>query len=215
MRAKLIEFNSASDLESMKDHVGTPTYMAPEILPGYHYDSKVDLWSFGVMIVELLCSLPIDGDVPSHMYLRCKIYDSAVPFLASLLYPLPIYRQTAQDALRDRFLTITDSDAGVQLPPIDSGELPDTLRVSKVAIDGADTDSHGVAPLLPAKLAVETYTDQLRISRGLRPHSVLNARRIAPRSRSGPLNEALRIKKPMMRLRPRSDDHGVRLFLPR
>jgi serine/threonine protein kinase len=100
MRTKLIDFNSASDLESMKDHVGTPTYMAPEILPGHHYDSKVDLWSFGVMIVELFCSLPIDGDVPSHMYLRCKIYDSAVPFLASLLYPLPIYRQTAADPMR-------------------------------------------------------------------------------------------------------------------
>lgn len=33
---------------------GTPLYMAPEILKGYQYDSKVDVWSLGTIFYEML-----------------------------------------------------------------------------------------------------------------------------------------------------------------
>ena len=33
---------------------GTPLYMAPEILKGHQYDSKVDVWSLGTIFYEML-----------------------------------------------------------------------------------------------------------------------------------------------------------------
>ena len=37
-----------------KTIVGSPIYMAPEILAGKKYNSKADIWSIGVMFYELL-----------------------------------------------------------------------------------------------------------------------------------------------------------------
>lgn len=38
----------------VEDWVGTPEYMAPEIIEGKHYNASVDWWSFGILIFEML-----------------------------------------------------------------------------------------------------------------------------------------------------------------
>ena len=35
--------------------IGTPLYMAPEILKKENYNSKVDIWAFGAITYMLLC----------------------------------------------------------------------------------------------------------------------------------------------------------------
>lgn len=40
--------------ELAKTQCGTPLYMAPEILNGQSYDSKVDVWSLGTIFFEML-----------------------------------------------------------------------------------------------------------------------------------------------------------------
>ena len=44
--------NNAEDLSSTM--VGSPIYMAPEILKGQEYTIKADIWSLGCVLYELL-----------------------------------------------------------------------------------------------------------------------------------------------------------------
>jgi serine/threonine protein kinase len=45
--------------ETMTGCVGTPQWMAPEVLRGEHYSEKADVYSFGVLIWEM-----VTGQVP-------------------------------------------------------------------------------------------------------------------------------------------------------
>ncbi len=60
---KLTDFGFACMLEKGEKallNVGTPLYMAPEILKRQNYDSKVDTWALGVLAYVMLA----DGDFP-------------------------------------------------------------------------------------------------------------------------------------------------------
>ncbi|XP_073088995.1 serine/threonine-protein kinase TAO1-like [Manis javanica] len=55
-QAKLADFGFASMASSAKSFVGTPHWMAPEIILGRNeqqYDNKVDIWSLGITCIEL------------------------------------------------------------------------------------------------------------------------------------------------------------------
>jgi serine/threonine-protein kinase ULK/ATG1 len=42
--------------------LGTPLYMAPELIERKRYSEKVDVWSLGVITYQLLCGVtPFDG----------------------------------------------------------------------------------------------------------------------------------------------------------
>ncbi|RDW79922.1 serine protein kinase-like protein [Coleophoma cylindrospora] len=46
------------DVNYAKSIVGSPDYMAPEVLKGEHYDFTVDYWSLGCMLFEALTGFP-------------------------------------------------------------------------------------------------------------------------------------------------------------
>merc|ERR1712203_122250 len=58
---KLIDFGIAKKLSEGKiktyTTVGTPHYMAPEVMRGHGYGTEVDLWSIGIMLFEFVCGL--------------------------------------------------------------------------------------------------------------------------------------------------------------
>jgi len=54
---KLADFGYAAQLTKQKQNrntiVGTPYWMAPELIRGQSYDQKVDIWSLGIMVMEM------------------------------------------------------------------------------------------------------------------------------------------------------------------
>ena len=52
---KLIDFGTAKILKGRTfTIVGTPHYMAPELLLGRGYDVAADIWGLGIMLFEFL-----------------------------------------------------------------------------------------------------------------------------------------------------------------
>lgn len=54
---KIADFGYAAQLTEQQSKrntvVGTPYWMAPELIRGMDYDTKVDLWSLGIMVMEM------------------------------------------------------------------------------------------------------------------------------------------------------------------
>ena len=63
----LIDFGFATKLKNgeqtvLKDSIGTPSYMAPEVLGNSKYTSKADIWSVGVIAFRMFYGkLPWSG----------------------------------------------------------------------------------------------------------------------------------------------------------
>lgn len=60
----LIDFGFACELQNgdktvLKESVGTPSYMSPEMLQRKNYTFKSDIWSLGVVLFEI-----VYGDLP-------------------------------------------------------------------------------------------------------------------------------------------------------
>jgi len=64
---KLSDFGYAAQLHKLKAYrntvVGTPYWMAPELIRGHDYGVKVDIWSLGIMVIELA-----EGEPPYMQY---------------------------------------------------------------------------------------------------------------------------------------------------
>ncbi|XP_047319415.1 phosphoenolpyruvate carboxylase kinase 1-like [Impatiens glandulifera] len=69
---KLADFGSAvcfREGEKMTGVVGTPYYVAPEVLTGRNYCEKVDVWSAGVILYIMLAGVaPFHGDSPAEIF---------------------------------------------------------------------------------------------------------------------------------------------------
>lgn len=55
----LIDFSCAKRLETHKTStlIGTPFYMAPEVIKQEEYSYNVDIWSLGVVFYEMLTGI--------------------------------------------------------------------------------------------------------------------------------------------------------------
>ena len=97
--------------------VGTPYWMAPEVIRGQEYDNKVDIWSTGIMAVEMAEGEPPLLDLPPLRALfliatqgppRLKEHENWSAdfrhFLERCLVKDPAQRANADELLAHRFL---------------------------------------------------------------------------------------------------------------
>ncbi|KAH0634251.1 hypothetical protein KY284_037037 [Solanum tuberosum] len=96
---KLADFGSAQcfcEGELMNGVVGTPYYVAPEVLAGRDYNEKVDIWSAGVILYIMLAGIP-----PFYGDSTEEIFEAVLR--ANLRFPTRIFRSVspaAKDLLR-------------------------------------------------------------------------------------------------------------------
>ncbi|KRZ75346.1 Serine/threonine-protein kinase PAK mbt [Trichinella papuae] len=120
-KVKLSDFGFCAqitpELSKRKSLVGTPYWMSPEVISRIPYGTEVDIWSFGIMVIEM-----IDGEPPffselpleamrkirdmEHMKLSFKsqVSDVLIDFVQSMLIRRPEVRPTARDLLNHPFI---------------------------------------------------------------------------------------------------------------
>ena len=99
---KLIDFGTAKIINSRTYSViGTPHYMAPEVILGKGYRFSADIWSYGVMVYEMLCGrVPFGESEESDPFTIYKEIIAGTVNYPSFLNPLS--RDFIQDLLSNK-----------------------------------------------------------------------------------------------------------------
>uniref|UniRef100_A0A671TW61 non-specific serine/threonine protein kinase n=1 Tax=Sparus aurata TaxID=8175 RepID=A0A671TW61_SPAAU len=94
-RIKLSDFGFCAqiskDVPKRKSLVGTPYWMAPEVISKRPYGTEVDVWSLGIMVVEM-----VDGEPPyfsdTPITAMKKLRDEAAPSVKSIHRVSPVLK---------------------------------------------------------------------------------------------------------------------------
>jgi len=127
---KLGDFGYAAQLTT--DHkkrttvVGTPSWMAPELVTGSEYDVKVDIWSLGIVGLELAEGEPpyLRENPMKALYListgpsptlkeKEKFSPEFIDFIESCLNKDPRIRPTCEELLGHPFIMTVPADAEI------------------------------------------------------------------------------------------------------
>ncbi|XP_040434164.1 serine/threonine-protein kinase PAK 4 isoform X3 [Falco naumanni] len=120
-RVKLSDFGFCAQVNKevprRKSLVGTPYWMAPELISRLPYGPEVDIWSLGVMVIEMVDGEPpyfnepplkamkmIRDNLPPKLKNVHKVSPSLKGFLDRMLVRDPVQRATANELLKHPFL---------------------------------------------------------------------------------------------------------------
>ncbi|RZC67539.1 hypothetical protein C5167_011223 [Papaver somniferum] len=105
--------------ENAETVCGSPLYMAPEILQFQRYDEKIDMWSVGVILFELLNGYPPFcgrsnvqliknikkcSDLPFSRFILPELHPDCIEICTKLLCPNPVNRLSFDEFYQHSFL---------------------------------------------------------------------------------------------------------------
>ncbi|KAM8966621.1 serine/threonine-protein kinase 17A [Pelodytes ibericus] len=122
---KIVDFGLSrivNNNEEVREIMGTPEYVAPEVLSYEPISTATDMWSIGVLVYVMLTGTsPFLGDDKQQTFLNISqlnisymdgefddISESAVDFIKTLLVRKPECRSTAEDSLQHPWLAHGD-----------------------------------------------------------------------------------------------------------
>uniref|UniRef100_A0A8C6WS88 non-specific serine/threonine protein kinase n=1 Tax=Neogobius melanostomus TaxID=47308 RepID=A0A8C6WS88_9GOBI len=121
-RVKLSDFGFCAqvskEVQRRKSLVGTPYWMAPELISRLPYGPEVDIWSLGIMVIEMVDGEPpyfnepplkamkmIRDNLPPKLKNLHKVSPLLKGFLDRMLVRDPTQRATASELLKHPFLS--------------------------------------------------------------------------------------------------------------
>lgn len=111
--------NFANGARVLRSLVGTPVYVAPEIIKNELYGAPVDMYAMGVLLYRMLSSrypfdagdddeetmrMCVNDEVPFHQPIWSQVSDKCQTFIRSCLEKSPDRRMTAEKALSSDWL---------------------------------------------------------------------------------------------------------------
>nr|AAI34811.1 Zgc:158623 protein [Danio rerio] len=124
---KIVDFGLSrllSNSHEVREIMGTPEYVAPEVLNYEPISTATDMWSIGVLVYVMLTGIsPFLGDDKQETFLNISqinisyseeelehLDGSAIRFIKSLLIKEPENRATAEDCLKHQWLQTEEQD---------------------------------------------------------------------------------------------------------
>lgn len=163
--AKLADFGVAGQLseevQKRNTVIGTPFWMAPEVIQESGYDHRADIWSLGITAIEMAEGKPplsdshpmramfmIPSNPPPKLTEQDKWSKEFHGFLEKCLVKTPDSRWTAEQLLQDDFITSAGDSSTVLADVIDEtltlysdlGRDPASQISASIASENADND---------------------------------------------------------------------------
>ncbi|XP_016096970.1 serine/threonine-protein kinase PAK 7-like [Sinocyclocheilus grahami] len=127
-RIKLSDFGFCAqvskEVPKRKSLVGTPYWMAPEVISRLPYGTEVDIWSLGIMVIEMVDGEPpyfnepplqamrrIRDNLPPRLKESHKVSSVLRAFLELMLVREPSQRASALELLQHSFLKLSGPPA--------------------------------------------------------------------------------------------------------
>ncbi|XP_063261558.1 serine/threonine-protein kinase 17A [Prinia subflava] len=142
---KIVDFGLSRIMKSseeLREIMGTPEYVAPEILSYDPISTATDMWSIGVLAYVMLTGIsPFLGDDKQETFLNISqmnvsysgedfdlVSESAVDFIKTLLVKKPEDRATAEECLQHPWLEQSDNPACRAWNKSTEGETSDAIQ---------------------------------------------------------------------------------------
>ncbi|KAL3032989.1 hypothetical protein AAZX31_02G112900 [Glycine max] len=184
---KLGDFGVAAQLtrtmSKRNTFIGTPHWMAPEVIQESRYDGKVDVWALGVSAIEMAEGVPPRSSVhPMRVLFMISIEPAPMledkekwslyfhDFVAKCLTKEPRLRPTASEMLKHKFFEKWKSGSAAMLPKLEKArQIRASMALQAQALPAASEDQEldsklndeygGTVPSRPHNIGVEGAAD--------------------------------------------------------
>jgi serine/threonine-protein kinase 24/25/MST4 len=208
-KVKLADFGVAAQLNSLMSIrntlVGTPFWMAPEVIQENGYDFKADVWSVGITALELIHGAPPHADM-HPMKVLFHIPKVEAPrlegpqyspefkdFIATCLVKDPEYRPSSRSLLQHKFIRRAGRTEGLQEMILRKQEWdaqferpsePRYYQETMNAMTPVEEEDDWVFDTVKAATVNTSYVDTFRHAPARKPASTIRKASAAPRPES-------------------------------